>query len=335
MIRMSDRRLTLAVVTLTGCGGCDVQILRALTLHGELQKMYDVVYWSFALEETELPDKVDVAIVNGAVRTEEDLILLKKVRGAATRLVVVGTCGGFGGINGQADYWPVDASLKAIYGGELKEAPKLLPRVYAPADIVDVDYIVTRCPPRIDAIATVLKAIYEGKELNPELTTVCSQCPRMIPEIQLASYKLKELESAYSANPKTCLLAQGYPCLGSVTYGGCGAACTSFGLPCFGCSGPSTLVAVRRDFDILPALARRLASLAGMDPMEGEDMVKSKLIEAYGLRRFYVFTMGSDLIRRKPRAYAVKAIVETRKDPRLVEAMISERKAVLGEPKRR
>ena len=331
---MPNRRLSLAVLTLTACGGCDVQILRAFTLHEELQKMYDIVYWGFALENTELPSEVDVAIVNGAVRTEEDLALLKKVRSISKRLVVVGVCGGFGGINGQADYWPVNVNLKAVYGGELKEAPKLLPRVYAPADIVDVDYIATNCPPRVDAIATILKAVYEGKELRPKLTTVCSQCPRKMPEIKLDTYEPKRLDLVYQANPGDCLLAQGYLCLGFVTYSGCGAVCPSFGLPCFGCGGPNWLIAVRRDFDILPTLVRRLAVLGGVGAVEDEDKLMSKLVEAYKIRRFYVFTIGSSLIRGKPRAYAVKAIVETRKDPRLAEALISERKSVLGEPKR-
>jgi len=332
---MSSRRLSLAILTLTACGGCDVQILRAFILHEELQKMYDIVYWSFALEKTELPSEVDVAVVNGAVRTEEDLALLKKIRNIAKKLIVVGTCGGFGGISGQADYWPVNVSLKAVYGGELKEAPKLLPRVYAPADIVDVDYIAANCPPRIDAIVAILKAIYEGKELRSELTTVCSQCPRKIPEVKLDMYKPKRLDLIYQANPEECLLAQGYLCLGFVTYSGCGALCPSFGLPCFGCGGPNQLIAVRRDFDILPTLVRRLAVLVGASMVEDEDKLLSKLIETYKIRRFYVFTMGSDLIRRKPKAYAVKAIVETRKDPRFAEALISERKSILGEPKRR
>ena len=331
---MPNRRLSLAVLTLTACGGCDVQILRAFTLHEELQKMYDIVYWSFVLEKTELPSKVDVTIVNGAVKTEKDLALLKKVRNITKKLFVVGTCGGFGGISGQADYWPVNATLKAVYGGELKEAPKLLPRVYAPADIVDVDYIATNCPPKIDTIVAILKAIYEGKELKSKPTTVCSQCPRKIPEIKLDTYKPKRLDLVHQANPEDCLLVQGYLCLGLVTYSGCGALCPSFGLPCFGCGGPSWLVAIRRDFDILPTLVRRLAVLGGADTAEDEDKLMSKLVEAYKIRRLYVFTIGSSLIRGKPRAHAVKAIVETRRNPRLAEALISERKSVLGEPKR-
>ncbi|HIQ10906.1 MAG TPA: hypothetical protein EYH26_02890 [Pyrodictium sp.] len=330
---MLSRKLSLAVLSLSACGGCDVQILRAFTLHEELQKMYDIVYWSFVLEKTKLPSEIDVALVNGAVRTEEDLAILKKVRNITRRLIVVGTCGGFGGISGQADYWPIDVNLKAIYGGELKDTPKLLSRVYAPADIVDVDYIVTNCPPRIDTIASILKVVYEGKELKPKPTTVCSQCPRKMREIELDTYKPKRLDLVHQANSEDCLLVQGYLCLGPVTYSGCGAVCPSFGLPCFGCGGPGWLVAVRRDYDILPTLVRRLAVLGNANTIEDENKLASKLVEAYKIRRFYIFTIGSSLIRGKPRAYAIKAIIETRKDPRFAEALVSERKSVLGEPK--
>lgn len=331
---MTDRRLTLAILSLTACGGCDVQILRTFALHEELQKIYEITYWSFTLEETELPSKVDVVLVNGAVRTEEDLTLLRKIRSVAKNLVVVGTCGGFGGISGQADYWPIDVSLKAIYGGELENAPKLLPRVYAPVDIVDVDYIVTNCPPRIETIASVLKAIYEGKKLESKSTTVCSQCPRKMQRIKLDTYEPKRLDLVHQANPEDCLLVQGYLCLGTVTYSGCGALCPSYGLPCFGCGGPSWFVALRRDFDILPTLVRRLAALGDTNSVDDEEKLASKLIKAYKIRRFYVFTIGSSLVRGKPRAHAVKAIIETRKDPRFAEALVSERKSVLGEIKR-
>ncbi|NPA04883.1 MAG: hypothetical protein GXO09_02150 [Crenarchaeota archaeon] len=318
-------KLTLAAVTLTACGGCDVQIMRAL-LHPDIMESFEIVYWPFAVEETRLPEKVDVALVNGVVRTEEDLEKLREVRKAARRLIVVGSCAGFSGIAGQADYWPTDASLRAVYGKPPENTVKVLRRVFSPADLVPVDYIVSRCPPLVPSIVSALRAVLGKTSIETVESTVCSQCPRRIKEIKEIHFK-KGMPR--DADPETCFLSQGYLCMGSVTLVGCGAPCTRFGLPCFGCSGPSHEVALRRDSDIVIALARKIAVLAGLDPVEGAETVKKKLLETYGPRRFYVFTMGSEVIRTKPNAYAVEAAAETRLNPELCEKMIETRKKYL------
>lgn len=316
-------KLTLAVLTLSACGGCDVQIMRAL-LSREVADSFEIVYWPFAVEETELPSEVDVALVNGAVRTEEDLRKLREIRGAARRLIVVGSCAGFSGIAGQADYWPAEASLRAVYGDEPpRQTTRILRRAYSPADLVPVDYIVSRCPPLVSSIVNALLVVLGKASFKTVESTVCSQCPRRIKEIKELRFR-KGMPR--DADPETCFLSQGYLCMGSVTLVGCGAPCTRFGLPCFGCSGPSHEVALRRDSDIVIALARKIAVLAGLDPVEGAEQVKRMLLDTYGPRRFYVFTMGSEVIRTKPNAYAVEAVAETRLNPSLSEKMIEERR---------
>jgi F420-non-reducing hydrogenase small subunit len=315
-------KLTFAFVPLSGCGGCEVQVLRAFTLHPELQEMYDIVYWPMVVEATELPEKVDVVMVEGLVRTKENLEMLRKARFAASKLIVVGSCASWGGIGGAADAISAKASMRAIYGREKideAEAPEVLPRVFAPADLVPVDYIISRCPPPVEHIVVTLKAVAKNKPVPTATSTVCSQCPRKIKPIEKLEFK-PGLPGP-DADPETCFLSQGYLCLGSVTTVGCGAPCPRHGIPCFGCGGPYYEIAQRRDMDIVTALARRIATLAGLDPVKDLDKVVKKLLEVFNPRRFYVFTLGSEVLRGKPQGFAVQAIAQTRRDPRILELL--------------
>ncbi len=307
---------TLAFVPLTGCGGCEVQVLRAFELHPELMDMYEVVYWPLVVEEEELPEKVDVVLVEGAVRMKKDVEMLRRARLAAKTLIVVGSCAAFGGINGQADYFPTRENMKVVYQRErLEKSEEILERVYAPSDLVPVDYIISRCPPLPEIIAMVLKAVYEGKRPPATVETVCAQCPRVMKPIEqpIDEKFFKKGLPGPDADPTTCFLSQGYLCLGPVTIVGCGAPCTKAGIPCFGCGGPAADIAVRRDTDIPVAIARIIATLAGMDPIEGGEKVLKILEKVYGLRRFYTFTLESEVFRRKPRGFAVRVLAEKRR----------------------
>ena len=310
-------KLSFAFVPLSGCGGCEVQVLRAFTLHPELEELYDIVYWPMVVESTEIPEKVDVVAVEGLVRTKENLEKLRKARFAASKLIVVGSCASWSGIGGAADALSARLSMKAIYGREQineDEAPEILPRVFAPSDLVPVDYIISRCPPPVEHIVITLKAVAKGKPVPTATSTVCSQCPRKMKPIEKLEFK-PGLPGP-DADPETCFLSQGYLCLGSVTTVGCGAPCPRFGIPCFGCGGPHYEIAERRDMDIITALARKIATLAGLDPVKDLDIVIKKLLEVYDPRRFYVFTLGSEVLRRKPQGYAVQAIARSKQDPK-------------------
>ncbi len=311
---------TLALVPLSGCGGCEVQALRALALAPDLQKRYRVVYWPLVVEETRLPEHVDVALVEGLVRTRENLEALREIRRRATVLIVLGSCASWGGIGGAADAFNAKLSMKAIYGREELESAEMLPRAYAPADLVPVDYVISRCPPPVEHIMLTLRAIAEGKPVKTADSTVCSQCPRKMKPIEKLEFK-PGLPGP-DADPETCFLSQGYLCLGSVTTVGCGAPCTRHGVPCFGCGGPYHEIAERRDMDIITALARKIAMLAGLDPVKDLDKVVEKLLKVYGARRFYVFTFASQVLRGKPHGFAVKALVETRRNPVLRKRLL-------------
>ncbi len=323
-------KLTFALVPLSGCGGCEVQALRAFALRPELQEMYEIVYWPLVVEETKLPEKVDVAMVEGLVRTRENLEALREIRLRARKLIALGSCAAWGGIGGAAEAFNPKLSMKAMYGVErIEESSELLPRAFAAADLVPVDYVISRCPPPVEHIVIVLKAIAEGKPVPATTSTVCSQCPREMKPIKKLEFK-PGLPGP-DADPNTCFLSQGYLCLGSVTTVGCGAPCPRHGIPCFGCGGPYYEIAQRRDMDIVTALARKIATLAGLDPVKDLDYVVKKLLEVYDPRRFYVFTFASQVLRRKPHGFAVRALAETRRDPVFLKRLEERARYARGE----
>ena len=86
---MSKARV--ATLWLDGCSGCHMSILdmdeRLLELAGKI----DVVFGPY-VDQKEFPENVDVALVEGAVSSDEDLEKILKVRARTRLLVSLGDC---------------------------------------------------------------------------------------------------------------------------------------------------------------------------------------------------------------------------------------------------
>ena len=86
---MSKARV--ATLWLDGCSGCHMSLLdmdeRLLELAGKI----DVVF-SPLVDQKEFPENVDVALVEGAVSSDEDLEKIQKVRARSRLLVSLGDC---------------------------------------------------------------------------------------------------------------------------------------------------------------------------------------------------------------------------------------------------
>jgi F420-non-reducing hydrogenase small subunit len=71
---------------------------------------------------------------------------------------------------------------------------------------------------------------------------MCEQCGRKASkpvDLSFTEFKRPHLTSLES---EKCFLAQGVVCMGPATRGACEAACTSGGMPCTGCFGPTSRV---------------------------------------------------------------------------------------------
>ena len=165
---MSKARV--ATLWLDGCSGCHMSLLdmdeRLLELAGKV----DIVF-SPLVDQKEFPENVDVALVEGAVSSDEDLEKILKVRARSRLLVSLGDCAVTANVPSMRNPFTVSAVVDRAYvenvtinpGVPREAVPTLLPRARPIHEFVNVDVYVPGCPPSADTIYTVLSEIVEGR----------------------------------------------------------------------------------------------------------------------------------------------------------------------------
>ncbi len=203
-----------AVISLASDFGCQVQVTNLDDHLLELLGQFELSYWQLA-SSGHLPTEFDVAVIEGAVTTEEHVALLKRVREIAGTVILIGTCAVTGGIPGLA-VAGFDDRLARVYGddGTLLARGRISPR---PVDaVIDVDYRVPGCPIDRDEFVAVLQRALMGLSDRMPREPMCASC---------------------KVNENACFYESGVVCLGLVTRAGCGAKCVTLGRPCTGCRG--------------------------------------------------------------------------------------------------
>lgn len=169
-------KVTVATVWLDGCSGCHMSLIDMDERLIELTKVVDVVY-SPLVDRKDYPDHVDVAIVEGAISSTEDLEKIKKIRAHTSILVALGDCAVAANVPSMRNPFKVDDVLDRAYfetadaTGKIprdKTLPSLLPAVKPIHEIVPVDVFVQGCPPSADTIYYVLSELVAGR--TPVLT---------------------------------------------------------------------------------------------------------------------------------------------------------------------
>jgi sulfhydrogenase subunit delta len=224
-----------AVIGLASDFGCQVQVTNLDTDLLAVLGQFELSYWQLA-SSGHLPAEYDVAVIEGAVTTEEHVALLKRVRETAAVVILIGACAVTGGIPGLAASG-FDDRLGCVYGedGSLLACGRISPM---PVDaIIDVDYRVPGCPIDRDEFVAVLQRALMGLSDRMPREPMCASC--------------KVAENA-------CFYESGVLCLGMITRAGCGAKCVSLGRPCTGCRG------IAEDANLV--YAREVLVERGIDP---------------------------------------------------------------------
>ena len=112
-----------AVLQLSGCAGCEVSLLNAE--HGWSQS--ELVYMPLVISAYDMPD-VDILLVSGGVRTDEDLYNLRRAVRHAGQVVAVGTCAISGGVANLGDR--DDVRERFLAEEERQHLPRLLPKCH-------------------------------------------------------------------------------------------------------------------------------------------------------------------------------------------------------------
>ena len=184
---------TLATMWLDGCSGCHMSFLDMDERLIEIASRIEVVASPY-VDMKELPPAIDVAIVEGAVSSEEDWHKVRDLRQRTNFLIALGDCAVTGNVpamrNGfaiedlmrrayqeTADPAPPNASLNASLNAASDLPPATSPATFYPRtavpplrprscpvhEVVDVDLHVPGCPPPADAIYFVLTELLAGR----------------------------------------------------------------------------------------------------------------------------------------------------------------------------
>lgn len=171
-----NTKVTVATVWLDGCSGCHMSLIDMDERLIELTEYIDVVY-SPLVDRKDYPEAVDVALVEGAISSEEDLEKIKKIRARTKILVALGDCAVTSNVPAMRNPFKV-ADVQARAYLELvdeqpqpvnsAEIPAMLPYVRPMHEIVPVDVFVQGCPPSADTIYYVISELVAGR--TPDLT---------------------------------------------------------------------------------------------------------------------------------------------------------------------
>ena len=217
MITDASARLPrVVVVGLASCFGCQLQITNAERHLTSVLGQIDLRYWQLVTSE-DMPERFDVAIIEGAVTTAESEEVCKRVREVAAHVMAIGACAVTGGVTGMACD-RMEAGVGQVYGGCAPAAcgEMVLPRPVSA--VIPVDSEVRCCPiDPYDFVHHLHRALFGSNRVD-ESRTLCADCKR---------------------NETQCFFERGTLCLGLVTRASCGARCVNLGRPCNGCAGLS------------------------------------------------------------------------------------------------
>jgi F420-non-reducing hydrogenase small subunit len=259
----------IALYWCAGCGGCEESVIDLADDLPALARAADIVFWPVALDRryrdlAAMDDnEIDAAFINGAIRLDEHVRMVRLLRQKSKTIIAHGTCAHMGGVIGLANLFTSRQLLAGAHGqppGKVDShspagaetaaspdelpLPGLLPAVQPLGQVVAVNAIIPGCPPPAEIMGRVIGDVIAGR--RPQDGTVfahdyalCRQCPRLAsrPErIEITRFKRLH-ETRWDAN--VCFLPQGLICLGPVTRAGCQARCIGANMPCRGCFGPT------------------------------------------------------------------------------------------------
>ncbi len=305
------------------CGGCEETVVDlAEDILGVVEKV-DIVLWPVAMDfkykdVQAMPDKsITATLLNGAIRSTEQEEMARLLRRKSQFLLAYGSCAHTGGIPSLANQFSREQMLKFVYEespstvNEQKVRPQAsfsehdrtvkLPTLHNVVrsldQVVDVDYYVPGCPPTPKITKTAITALLEGKlppkgsVIAPD-TALCDECPRKATKPSTWDYTQFVRPHQKLLDPEKCFLAQNVICMGPATRSGCEAACTTGGMPCTGCFGPTSRV---RDqgAKMLSSLCSNIAAKEA----EGINQTLDTIPDPVGT--FYRYGLAKSILRRK------------------------------------
>lgn len=169
----------IATVWLGGCSGCHMSLLDIDERILDVARLADIVKCPI-VDGKDMP-KVDVALVEGSVTSDEHMREILHIREQASVLVALGDCAVMTNITGMRNYFDLQEVTETAYvnaisndgQGQMPNHPALLrlnDKVVPLQEVVMVDYVIPGCPPNADTIFYVLFELLNNRV--PDLSEV-------------------------------------------------------------------------------------------------------------------------------------------------------------------
>ena len=166
-----DAKVKIGTCWLDGCSGCHRSLLDVDEGIVAVLKKADIVFGPL-VDTQEWPEGTDVAVIEGAVSSADDLHLAQVARERSRIVVALGDCAVTGNVPSMRNGIPVRRLLDRVYvegataqpGVPTDGVPALQKQVQPLHEAVPVDIHVPGCPPRPNAILFVLSELLEGRK---------------------------------------------------------------------------------------------------------------------------------------------------------------------------
>lgn len=168
----------LATLWLAGCSGCHMSLLDIDERILEIVKLADIIKCPIMDGKDNDFENIDIAIVEGAVGSDEHFEEIKHVRKHSKVLVALGDCAVMGNVSAMRNHFSKAEIMARAYGDTdadkehypgVEELQQLTEKVVPLHDIVKVDYYIPGCPPSADVIFAVLNELLNDREPSEEL----------------------------------------------------------------------------------------------------------------------------------------------------------------------
>ncbi|MBT8048267.1 MAG: 2Fe-2S iron-sulfur cluster binding domain-containing protein [Xanthomonadales bacterium] len=175
-ITLPKAKKTVATVSLAGCFGCHMSLLDIDLKLLDLVKIIE-------LNKSPLNDikqftrHCDIGLIEGGCCNAENVETLREFRRQCDVLVAFGECAIWGGVPSMRNTIPLGECLEEAYLNcstsmpdesfvpYHEDLPKILDKVYACSEIVDIDYFIPGCPPDANHIWKSVLSLVAGEQL--------------------------------------------------------------------------------------------------------------------------------------------------------------------------
>ncbi len=169
MSKTRHKKIRLATAWLGGCSGCHMSFLDLDELLLDLAEAAELVYSPLA-DIKELPEGIDVILVEGAVANTDHVKLAEQIRSRSKIVVSFGDCAATGNVTSLRNRLDVEDLLATVYQegpGKISQQdellPLLLPKVLPLHQVIPVDVFIPGCPPDPGRIWAAVTALLEGR----------------------------------------------------------------------------------------------------------------------------------------------------------------------------